>query len=251
MPHKCKAHPIPLADAKNIGFYYYSAPAYLFMNIIVSILYLSKGQCSNWKFISLVLFSFIVFFLCATRLQLLVNIIMFIAYLVIYKTNWTYFTGKRWLFFSILSYPLMALLIYYAFSDSDFFDKDLLFALNLIFNGRLYFNIEAFEKYDVLWNGNDVNTSTGTTLDDYFFIDCGYIDVLIRYGYLITILLLVFFSIAYYKIYRGKEAFLYFYMLLFVFTSFVNNFFLASPFFPLPLLFGCSLANNELLPSSD
>ena len=24
MPHKCKAHPIPLADAKNIGFYYYS-----------------------------------------------------------------------------------------------------------------------------------------------------------------------------------------------------------------------------------
>lgn len=234
-----------LFTAHSFGFYYYSAPAYLFMNVIVGLLYLSKGQCSRRNFILLVLLSFLVFALFTTRLQLIVNIVMFIAYLVIYNTNGYYFEGRVAKYFSLLAYPLMALCVFIVFSEAGFIDEDMLILLNLIFNGRLHFNQEAFEKFDVLWGGNLVETSTGTLLEDYFFIDCGYIDILIRYGYIMTSFILVVFSIVFYKIYQAKEKFLYIYMMLFVFTSFVNNFFFAASFFSLPLLYGCTFATKE------
>ena len=232
--------------ALSFGFFYYSAPAYLFMNIIVSSLYLTKGNCSLSKFIFLVILAFLVFFLCVTRVQLLVNIIMFIAFLLIYKTRWNFFSGKKWIPVALFSYPLMALFVFYIFSDKQFIDRDLLIFLNLIFNGRLSFNQEAFEKFDITWCGNEVETSMGTAVDEYFFIDCGYIDVLMRYGFIITSFILLSFSIAFYRIYKARESFLFAYMMLFVLVSFVNNFFFASQFFPYALLLGCSFTKREL-----
>lgn len=230
--------------AHSFGFFYYSAPAYLFMNAIVSYLYLNRYSC-NIKVLFVTFFlSILVYLLFVTRVQLIVNILMLIVFVFTYKIHFFTFTSKIWEIVALLAFPVVVFFTCRLFSTFDFTSDERLLALNLVLNGRLKFNQEAFELYDVNFLGNMVETSMGDQTTDYFFIDCGYIDILIRYGYIITTFIILLWSMVFYKIYNAREPFLFFWMFLFVFVSFVNNFFFVSAFFSVPLLYGAYLENS-------
>lgn len=231
--------------AHSFGFYYYSASAYLFMNIIICKMYLCRNDCSWLKLFGFFLASILVFVFSVTRVQLIVNILMIVAFALIYKLKKMNFSSGLWKIVAIFSFPVVAYFTCAFFADKELnFDENLLVA-DVFLNGRLSLNQYAFELYDVTPFGNLVETSTGTFVDEYFFIDCGYVDVLIRYGYVMSATAIFVFSLAFYKIFKANNNYLFFWMFLFVFVSFVNNFFFVVAFFPLPLLIGCFMDPNE------
>ena len=231
--------------AHSFGFYYYSASAYLFMNIIICKMYLCRNDCSWLKLFGFFLASLLVFVFSVTRVQLIVNILMIVAFALIYKVPKLHFSSWLWKLVAIFSFPLMAYFTCSFFANKEMVFDDNLLVADLFLNGRLSLNQYAFELYDVTSFGNLVETSAGTFTDEYFFIDCGYVDVLIRYGYVMLAIAVLGFSLAFYRIYKAQNAFLFFWMFLFVFVSFVNNFFFVVAFFPLPLLIGCSVETDE------
>ena len=235
--------------AHTFGFYYYSASAYLFMNIIICKMYLCRNNCSWLKLSGFLLASILVFLFSVTRVQLVVNLLMIAVFALTYKLQILKFSSVFWKILAMISFPVATIGVCAFFSDEEMVLDDELLLADLFLNSRLSLNQYAFELYDVTPFGNLVETSTGTTLEDYFFIDCGYIDVLIRYGYVMTAFVQVVLSLAFYKIYKTNDFFLYFWMFLFVFVSFVNSFFFAVVFFPLPLLIGCFMdpaENNQI-----
>ncbi len=68
-------------------------------------------------------------------------------------------------------------------------------ALNELINGRLAFANEGFERYSVTLFGQQVRLigAGGSTVisPDYFFLDCSYIYCLLKYGIIVTLLLVI------------------------------------------------------------
>ena len=230
--------------AHSFGFYYYSATAYLFMNIIICKMYLCRYDCSWLKLFGFLIASILVFVFSVTRVQLIVNILLIVVFALTYKLQRLSFSSRLWKIVSVFSYPILAFYTCRFFADKELVLDGNLLVADMFLNGRLELNQYAFELYDITPFGNLVETSSGTIVDEYFFIDCGYIDVLIRYGYIMLAIILIVFSFAFHNIYKAKDNFLFFWMFLFVFVSFVNNFFFVSVFFPLPLLIGCFMDSN-------
>ena len=88
-------------------------------------------------------------------------------------------------------YPVTAALVIVA--SFKYKSSSLLSALNIIINYRLKFNLQGFEQYGVSLFGQKI-VSAEEYIDDnfinhYFYIDCGYVYMLIGYGLLLFIII--------------------------------------------------------------
>ena len=213
--------------AHDLGFKYYSYYAYLGMGIVQCCLYQWRHQLDLKKIVFLVLLSYIFFVYSSTRLQLYACIAFMVAIFVIpYIKSILNNRFLAWL--AIVAYPLICILLYFV---SKYFILSIFFSgyedLNRITSGRLALNEEALMRYNVTLWGNDLEFDTSPTTKDYFYLDSGYLHVLLGDGLVFTVIVLFLYAVLTYKIFKAKAYFLYLWILIYAVLNISNGFLVA------------------------
>ena len=201
--------------AHDIGFKYYSYYSYLGMGFVQCCLYL-------WR----IAFSFIFFVLSTTRLQLYACTAFIIAIVLLPHIPKKILNNKLLAALAIIAYPLICFILYYVskyfilYYFYDGYDE-----LNRAMSGRLRLNEEALLRYDVTLWGNDLDLETQIrTAKYYFYIDSGYLHVLLGDGLVFISIILLLYSILTYKIYKARAYYLYIWILLYAILNISNGF---------------------------
>lgn len=211
--------------AHDIGFKYYSY-SYLGMGFVQCCLYLWRKRLNFRKIIFLILLSYIFFVLSSTRLQLLACVAFIIAIFILPYFPKKILHNKLLAAIAVISYPLICLLLYYV---SRYFILSLFYdgyeELNRAMSDRLRLNEEAFLRYDVTLWGNDLDFDTSPTRKkDYFYLDSGYLHVLLGDGVVFISIILLLYSMLTYKIYKARAYYLYLWMIIYAVLNISNGF---------------------------
>lgn len=183
--------------AHCLGFAYYANIPYIVLMETIMIYWLIRSKKAELLFLIL---SFpvhiLIYKICTVRLVLYVYILfmMFVFIIGIIKKK------KQHKILNCIAtalYPVTAALVIVAsFKYKSF---SLLSALNIIINYRLKFNLQGFEQYGVSLFGQKI-VSAEEYIDDnfinhYFYIDCGYVYMLIGYGLLLFIIIMLMYTL--------------------------------------------------------
>lgn len=224
--------------AHDIGFKYYGYYAYLGMGFVQCCLYLWRRRLNVVKILFLILFSYVFFLLSTTRLQLYACVAFIIAIIVLPHFPKKILNNKFLAIIAIVAYPLICFIQYYV---SKYFILSLFYdgydELNHAMSGRLSLNEEAFIRYDVnLW-GNDLDFNAGTNYKgEYFYIDSGYLHVLLGDGLVFISMILLMYSILTYKIFKARAYYLYIWIAIYAVLNISNGFLVALLANPILLL---------------
>lgn len=232
VPNEFQYREVPLLGAWKsyyLGFHYYSTPAYYGMTLVFLLLYKRRFDCSYLYLSFLVSLSLLIYVISFARLQLLLNLVVFIAYVVSYKWRWITFEGKIWKYFSMTAFTVMTLVVVLlSFSllllnDSSFFEF-----INEWTSTRMLLNIQAFLTYDINLFGNLIEIKTRDLIpgESYFYIDSGFVSFLLSYGVVFYVFLLVMYGRAFYKIWKCNCKFLYILFGVYSIANISNNFML-------------------------
>ncbi|MBR1940236.1 MAG: hypothetical protein IJ845_02760 [Bacteroidaceae bacterium] len=202
--------------AHDLGFRYYGYYAYLGMGIVQCLIYRWHNNMNFVKIISLFLLSYLFFLYSSTRLQMYSCVAFLGCVLVLPIIPKFLFNNRLTGFLSLFIYPVICLVLYYVSKYSvlslflDNFDE-----LNRMTSGRLRLNEEAFMYYDAnLW-GNILEFDTELGSDTYFYVDSGYLHTLLESGIIYTGLIMLLYSILFYKVYKAKAYFLFIWLALY------------------------------------
>lgn len=196
--------------AHDLGFKYYSYYAYLAMGFVQCLIYRWRKKMNLPKIILLLVISYVMFILSSTRLQMY-SCMAFIGFCIILPFVPKFiFNNKLSGFLSLILYPGICVVLYYVSKYSILslflynFDE-----INRMTSGRLRLNEEAFVYYDAnLW-GNKMEFDTEIGTNTYFYVDSGYLHTLLESGIVYTALIMLLYSVLFYKVYKAKAYFLY------------------------------------------
>ena len=127
---------------------------------------------------------------------------------------------------AVIAYPLICFILYFVskyyilYFFYDGYDE-----LNHAMNGRLRLNEEAFLRYDVTLWGNDLDFNAGVNAKGkYFYIDSGYVHVLLGDGLVFISIILLLYSILTYKIFKSRAYYLYIWIIIYAVLNISNGF---------------------------
>lgn len=221
--------------AHDIGFKYYSFYSYLGMGFVQCCLYLWRNRLSFIKIVFLITFSLIFFVLSTTRLQLYACTAFIIAIVLLPHIPKKILNNKLLATLAIVAYPLICFILYYVskyfilYYFYDGYDE-----LNHIMNGRIRLNEEALLRYDVTLWGNDLDLDNSHKF--YFYIDSGYLHVLLGDGLVFISIILFLYSILTYKIFKARAYYLYIWIIIYAVLNISNGFLVAILANPILLL---------------
>lgn len=216
------------SNAHDLGFKYYSYYAYLGMGLVQCCIYKWRKHISFGQIAFLVAFSYIFFLLSSTRLQLYACAAFIFAILTIPYIPKMFLNNKILASLAVIAYPVICVVLYFVSKYlilSIFYDG--YDELNMAMNNRLIMNEEAFMRYDVTLWGNDLEFDTSERTNDYFYIDSGYLHVLLGDGLVFTALILLLYSILTYKLFKSHAYYLYLWVLIYAILNISNGFLVA------------------------
>ncbi len=183
-----------------LGFDYVSfAPIYL-INIIFCGFYTytsKKKKSVPWIYIILaLLIDYYIYYLTATRLAFGIVLIFVFLYIIVEKFHMPIFKNERVMHkVSVILFPLAGLITFvvsYLYDPANIKWK----TLNQILSNRLLLNNRALSLYEIKWFGQviEFNTDMSSGIDNYMFIDSGYINLLLQYGIIAFIAVLIIYT---------------------------------------------------------
>ena len=183
--------------AHCLGFAYYSNIPYIVLMETIMIYWLIRSKKAELLFLIL---SFpvhiLIYKICTVRLVLYVYIlfIMSISIIGIIKKKKQH---KILNCIATVLYPVTAALVVMA--SFQYKSSSLLSALNIIINYRLKFNLQGFEQYGISLFGQKI-VSAEEYIDEnfvnhYFYIDWGYVYMLIGYGLLLFVVIMLMYTL--------------------------------------------------------
>jgi hypothetical protein len=214
--------------AHDLGFRYYSYYAYLGMGLVQCCIYKWRHHISLGQIAFLVAFSYVFFLLSSTRLQLYACAAFIVAILAVPYIPKKIINNKILASLAIIAYPVICVLLYFVSKYmilSMFYDG--YDELNKLMSSRLSLNEEAFVRYDVTLWGNNLEFSTAERTTDYFYIDSGYLHVLLGDGLVFTAIILLLYSILTYKLFRSRAYYLYIWIIFYSILNISNGFLVA------------------------
>ena len=214
--------------AHDLGFKYYSYYAYLGMGFIQCCIYMWRKHISLGQIVFLTALSYVFFLVSSTRLQLYSCIAFIVAIFSIPYVPKKILHNKLLAFLAVIAYPIICVVLYFVskyFILSVFYDG--YDELNTAMNNRLTMNEEAFMRYDVTLWGNDLDFDTSETTMDYFYIDSGYLHVLLGDGLVFILIILLLYSILTYKLFKSHAYYLYIWVLIYSILNISNGFLVA------------------------
>ncbi len=226
--------------AHSLGFKYYSTLGYIAMTITAIYLYMNRN-CSYITLIIIAVANSLFFFVHTTILAIAVSFIMIGVYLITVKWKWLKFEKKIWDYLAVLA-PLGlftgTVLIVFIYANGGF-------SINIPFLGtivgRLEYSIQALDEYGIHLFGSRVTMYGNTALyygdaESGFYIDSGYIYLLIAYGIVISIVAIGFYMCLSHYVYLQHDAYLYVWLILILGICIINNFVFSVAYNPLLLL---------------
>lgn len=214
--------------AHDLGFRYYSYYAYLGMGLVQCCIYMWRKHISLGQIVFLVAFSYVFFLLSSTRLQLYACAAFIVAIQAIPYIPKKILNNKILASLAVIAYPVICAVLYFV---SKYMILSLFYdgydELNKVMSDRLALNEEAFIRYDVTLWGNNLEFDTSERTIDYFYIDSGYIHVLLGDGLVFTAIILLLYSILTYKLFRSRAYYLYIWILIYAILNISNGFLVA------------------------
>lgn len=215
-------------NAHDLGFRYYSYYAYLGMGLVQCCIYKWRKHISLGQIVFLVAFSYIFFLLSSTRLQLYACAAFIFAILTIPYIPKIILNNKILASLAVIAYPVICVVLYFVSKYmilSIFYDG--YDELNIAMSNRLALNEEAFVRYDVTLWGNILEFDTSVRTTDFFYIDSGYLHVLLGDGLVFTAIILLLYSILTYKLFRSRAYYLYLWVIIYAILNISNGFLVA------------------------
>lgn len=214
--------------AHDLGFKYYSYYAYLGMGLVQCCIYLWRKHISFTQILFLVALSYLFFLVSSTRLQLYACAAFIIAIFAIPHIPPKLFHSKWLAAIAVLAYPTICVILYFV---SKYFILSLFYSgydeLNSAMSNRLSLNEEAFIRYDVTLWGNNLEFDTSERTQDYFYLDSGFLHVLLGDGLVFIAIILFLYSVLTYKLFRSRAYYLYIWVLVYAILNISNGFLVA------------------------
>ena len=215
-------------EAHTLGYTYYSTPAYYVLFITILWYYLYSGTKYSLKrfafFIVSAIANYSIYKLTTTRLPFYVYLGMLLLIIIFDYLKAIKYTKVNSII-GTLMYPLTFIIsICLPFI---YLSNSILIKLDVLLNGRFYFSKMGFDRYKVNLFGNLIITDAGG-LDEnwqntYFYIDSGYVYLLLGYGVIIcAIVLFAYMMCSRYAAAHKNIKFFIWCILVCVF-AFVNN----------------------------
>lgn len=227
--------------AHSMGFAYYSTLAYYSLFLFISGYYLISGTRKEAKkllwLLTGFLFNIIIFKITTVRLAFIcvcffVTLAIFIDLfnlLKFFKLN---------LFIATVMYPFMfflSIVLPFVYTKSN-----ILIILDGLLNGRLNFGRIAFQRYDITLFGQLIVTDPGgldeNGLNTYFFIDSGYVNLLLQKGLIVCILVLLLYTLISRYAVKTNNRSLFIWCIIVCIFSFVNDLILNTIINPLLII---------------
>ena len=220
-----------LVTAHSYGFKYYGTIGYIFMTLTASYLFLHKKS----KVIVLIILFFVNYWAYSfhtTRLAFYVSVAFIIFYILLNRFEVIKLKLKIWkpiaaIFPTLLCFVTYVLVRLYSQGGRT----ALLTVFNTI-NSRFAYSAEAVREYGICLMGSKVimygnekliygNATTG------FYIDSGYIYSLVAYGIIMTVVILILYTILLRYLVDEKAAFLTIWTMFLLVCSMMNDFLLS------------------------
>jgi len=207
--------------AHAFGFRHYAFPARQLLFGWLAYLY-TKSKKASWieLFVYLILIYGIYYF-TTQRLTFVIFILVWLMYIVFVKYEFIKITTKLMKFCSAIGFfacGIFSLLISYYYDGSNV----ILAKLNNVLNGRLFLGKVAFDRYDITLFGQfveDVGVDTG----NYFYIDCGYLDVFISLGIIVFLITTIIYTIIHIYSCHKNDTMLFVWMTSIMVYTIVDN----------------------------
>ena len=159
------------------------------------------------------------------RLTFGITMLGFVFYIIIMMIGEKLVKSKIIKYISMMTYPLFAIITYvlsFRFNWNDI----TMWELNQLLSGRLQYNKQALDKYGVHLFGGQVEYNMGTisnNYSDYFFIDSGYMEIGIRYGMVLLIILISIYIFLIKRAVEKKNVILFLWLILLSAYNMINN----------------------------
>lgn len=229
----------------SMGFYYYSGFSFRCMSLIILYTVLNIESFNLKKTCICLGCTFFVFLISYTRLQLYVNVLLILsAFFINYIRIITY--NK---IIDVISVAITPIMIIFTFVISVFSvlgsqNYDL---VNSLFNGRLAYNVLAFEMYDITMFGNYIEMVGRADAEflgkEGFYIDSGYVFWILAYGIIMTGIILYSNMSITHKFFKNNKKYLWIVMIVFAFANTTNEFW-GSEIFPYTFLLFSDIEEN-------
>lgn len=232
--------------AHGLGFAYYSNMSYIVFMCTIAIYWLIKSKKVEKIFLILsVPVHILVYKISTVRLVFYLYIVFLVIAFAVDKINKRK-QHKLLLWVATVMYPLMATFIIVA---SFMYEKSkVLSAFNVAINYRLNFNLQGFQKYGVKLFGQKI-VEVAEYIDDnfinhYFYIDCGYVYMLIGYGAILFVIIMMIYIMISRDAVKKNDMKLFCWCVVVCLFSIINNIMFITALNPLPII-GLNLIIND------
>lgn len=203
----------------GFGFWYYSfLPTNLLFVWIMGVYAIGKKLSWSSLILSFAAAS-LIYYYSTQRLSYYLTIIVLVMYVVIIKLDFIKIHSKFIKLLSLIGFSSAAI-ISIVLSKIYTAENVLLKIIDKLLVGRLALGKIAFERYDVTFFSQNVEFTYG---DNYFFIDCGYIYVLLLNGLVIFIIAVAMYTLMHYISCKLNDKMLFIWITAQMIYTVVNN----------------------------
>lgn len=194
--------------AHAFGFRHYAFPARQLLFAWCAYLY-SKTKKVSWAEMAVYLAAiYLIYYFTTQRLTFVVFILVWLMYIVFVKYELINIDNLIIKLCSIVVFPLCGIvsvvLTYFYDSSVGWMAK-----LDKLLNTRLAVGTIAFDRYDISLLGQYILDTSPESPEGYFYMDCGYLDVLMSHGIILFVIALIICSVMYlYSCYK-KDTMLF------------------------------------------
>lgn len=214
-----------------------------FTAVLCLYLFINKEHLGKKRILSLCVISFFVYLYVGSRTGLLAICFLFASIILLQKQNIQKLLFVKYI---CLLFPLLCLL-FCIYSGWQYNNSPLLNILDMVLQGRINQNNAYLERYDITLLGQPIYESTNA--DDYWVLDCAYMDMLICSGLLFTILWTILNICAIRFFYKRNDmievSVLIMYALYGITETFLPNCFLNMSFFLFARYLYCTLSKKN------
>lgn len=198
-----------------LGFRYSLYPAAIIFNITALVLYINRGKIKLRQVLLLLISNFFVFYKTNSRLSFYMAVLMIIIMPLFQKfpkilENSKIFHIGMGLSFIIAAVCSVVLTVIYN-PNIEWMKK-----LNAIFNDRLKFGNRSLMMYGVSilgkrnmeWIGNGLDSAGNKSTETYLWVDNFYISIIQRFGFLVSIVIILLLTFTLFKCWKVKNYYL-------------------------------------------
>uniref|UniRef100_UPI00405733EA hypothetical protein n=1 Tax=Agathobacter sp. TaxID=2021311 RepID=UPI00405733EA len=224
----------------GLGFAWTTTGAILYFFIVLQYVCLRKAKLSYLELAVLEGVNIVLYVLTDSRMAflLLSLFLITICFVKIGRNRWYFAEKLKYLFVFMPSAIACIAVAIHLFYDSGnaFWQK-----LNNLLSGRLQLGRDAITEYGfsllgqkIEWVGFSLDNLSG---EDYNYVDCAYLQLLLEYGILFLVLIMVLYSILVYKALKSKNYYFMWAIMFILVLSITEPRLMNLAFNPFPVLF--------------